>query len=477
MTVRHALLTVTAALLAIGLAMGVALNFIPGHVAVLLVLSCSLAYLIGRRISLPEERSWLPVLLIWAMLAKLVGATFRYLLLFSLYEGGGDSVEYHRVGTLVADVWRSFTVPAIDTVPITGSFGTKFIAWVTGLLYSPFKQSPIGGFWVFASIAFIGQVFLYLAFRNSTDRPAWRRYAIVVFFWPTLLYWPSSIGKEAIIILFLGLGAWGAAQLYRRFKFVWLLPVAGAAAVIGLVRIHVAALLVGSVLLGAVLARGPRGIAAGLRRFLMVALGVAAMIPLVWGVAEEFGVALQGPISIEDLEPAFTDIETRTEDGGSAVDAGPITSPADIPAGILKVVFRPLPTEISNIQTAAAAFEGVLLLGFILWRSPAIVRNAGRAIRTPYMLMSLVYTSGFVFAWSAISNLGIIARQRSLVMPFVLALIVGLGWRDSIAAGEGPGAALERRLRAPGSREDDDERPLPTTGRPERVVETSGSRR
>src|SRR5690606_7107074 len=117
-------------------------------------------------------------------------------------------------------------------------------------------------------------------------------------------------------------------------------------------------------------------------------------------------VALQGPISIEDLEPAFTDIETRTEDGGSAVDAGPITSPADIPAGILKVVFRPLPTEISNIQTAAAAFEGVLLLGFILWRSPAIVRNAGR-LRTPYMLMSLVYTSGFVFAWSAISNLGI----------------------------------------------------------------------
>lgn len=191
----------------------------------------------------------------------------------------------------------------------------------------------------------------------------------------------------------------------------------------------------------------------------MVALGLAAMVPLASGVAQEFGVALQGSLSIESLEPAFDDISTRTEEGGSAVSEGIITSPADIPNGILKVVFRPLPNEISNIQTAAAAFEGTLLIALILWRLPALVRNAGR-LRTPYMLMSFVYISGFIFAWSAISNLGIIARQRSLVIPFILALVVGLGWRDSLDVR--PGAVLERRLTDPGIRAGAAGRPLPS---------------
>ncbi|HLU53548.1 MAG TPA: hypothetical protein VK011_08165 [Acidimicrobiia bacterium] len=446
----------------IGLSLAVGFGLIAGHLAVLFILACVLAYSIGRRVALAEERRWLPGLLVAAMVAKLIGATFRYWLLFSIYGGTGDAVAYHRVGVQIAQVWRELSVPAIDTVPITGSFGTKLVAWLTGLLYVPFEQSILGGFWLFSLLAFIGQVFLYLAFRNAAARPAWRRYAVVVFFWPTLLYWPSSIGKEAVIIFFMGVAAWGAAHLYRRFRFAWLVPVAASVAAIGLIRIHVAALLVGSILIGAVFARGPRGIAAAFRRFGMVALGLAAMVPLASGVAQEFGVSLQGSISIESLEPAFGDISTRTEEGGSAVDAGAITSPADIPMGILKVVFRPLPNEISNIQTAAAAFEGTLLIGFVLWRIPAMVRNSGR-LRTPYMLMSFVYTCGFIFAWSAISNLGIIARQRSLVMPFILALVVGLGWRDSIDVR--PGAVLERRLRDPGIRASAAGQPLPSEDR------------
>lgn len=445
-----------------GLAVAVGLGLIAGHIAVLLIVACALAYLIGRRVALPEERQWLPGLLLGAMVAKLVGASFRYWLLFSIYGGTGDAVEYQRVGVQVAQVWRELSVPAVDTVPITGSYGTKLIAWLTGLLYVPFEQSILGGFWLFSILAFVGQVFLYLAFRNAAARPAWRRYAVVVFFWPTLLYWPSSIGKEAFIIFFMGIAAWGAAHLYRRFRFTWLVPVAVSVGAIGLVRIHVAALLVGSILIGAVFARGPRGIAAALRRFGMVVLGLAAMVPLASGVAQEFGVSLQGAISIESLEPAFGDIGARTEEGGSAVDAGAITSPADIPMGVLKVVFRPLPNEISNIQTAAAAFEGTLLIGFVLWRIPAMVRNSGR-LRTPYMLMSFVYTCGFIFAWSAISNLGIIARQRSLLIPFILALVVGLGWRDSIDVR--PGAALERRLRDPGIRASAAGQPLPSEDR------------
>jgi hypothetical protein len=44
-------------------------------------------------------------------------------------------------------------------------------------------------------------------------------------------------------------------------------------------------------------------------------------------------------------------------------------------------------------------------------------------------LYSAIYTLGFVVAWSWILNLGILARQRSLVVPFVL-IIFAYGWYE-----------------------------------------------
>ena len=50
------------------------------------------------------------------------------------------------------------------------------------------------------------------------------------------------------------------------------------------------------------------------------------------------------------------------------------------------------------------------------------------------MLLSLAFTGAFVIAFSSIFNLGILARQRSQVIPFLLVVIVGLGWRKWSAA-------------------------------------------
>ena len=50
------------------------------------------------------------------------------------------------------------------------------------------------------------------------------------------------------------------------------------------------------------------------------------------------------------------------------------------------------------------------------------------------MMLSVAFTGAFVIAFSAIFNLGIVARQRSQVIPFLLVVIVGLGWRKWSAA-------------------------------------------
>jgi hypothetical protein len=50
------------------------------------------------------------------------------------------------------------------------------------------------------------------------------------------------------------------------------------------------------------------------------------------------------------------------------------------------------------------------------------------------MILSLAFTGAFIIAFSAIFNLGILARQRSQVIPFLLVVIIGLGWRKWSAA-------------------------------------------
>jgi hypothetical protein len=71
--------------------------------------------------------------------------------------------------------------------------------------------------------------------------------------------------------------------------------------------------------------------------------------------------------------------------------------------------------------------EGTLLLAVFLFRLPRILRNLFRSRRTPYAIFAFVYTGGFIIAFSAILNLGILARQRSQVIPFFLALLVVWG--------------------------------------------------
>ena len=68
-----------------------------------------------------------------------------------------------------------------------------------------------------------------------------RRYALLIFLWPTMLFWPSSIGKDCWMVFTLGIGALGAARVLMRRPGGYTLLVVGT--LLGsLVRPHVALL-------------------------------------------------------------------------------------------------------------------------------------------------------------------------------------------------------------------------------------------
>ena len=83
-------------------------------------------------------------------------------------------------------------------------------------MYTIVGSSRLGGFMVFTWMSFWGLVFFIKAAEHAIPGFASRRYALAVFLFPSLIYWGSSIGKEAVVGFCLGLTSWGAALVLTR---------------------------------------------------------------------------------------------------------------------------------------------------------------------------------------------------------------------------------------------------------------------
>lgn len=389
---------------------------------VLALVFCALFSRLGHGLAIDSDRVWLGGVVSLAIVVKLMGATGRYLVLAGLYDFGGDASSYHRQGAVSGQFWRNFQVP-----PTTGggSAGTRFVEQVTGVLYAPAEPTMLGGFILFASLAFLGQIMFYLAFRRIAPAQSFRWYAAGIFFLPSLVFWPSSIGKESLMLLFLGVSAYGAVRVLHDYAFRWAAAAVAGLAAMASVRVHVAALFAVALAVPLVVGRKADVRFSWTRRLVLVAAAGALVVVAAGGITDVFGVEASG----EDLDPFLRDIERRTSQGGSAVEGEAILQGGNPASAALRVLFRPLPHEAHNVQALASAVESVVLLAALAWNLPRMIRHFGRLRRYPYLLMSLLFTAGFVIAFSALFNLGILARQRTQALPFLLAVLVGLSVR------------------------------------------------
>jgi hypothetical protein len=388
-----------------------------GTVFLVLVLATIVLPLAGR---LSTERDpWMWWVAPAAYLAKLAGAGVRYWVLVATYEGVGDAVRYHNRGQQYAEIWRSLNVP----VPGGGSgAGTQFVDTFTGFVYAIHQPTMLGGFFIFATLAFVGQLLFYASFRRSVPGGRLGIYAAFVLFLPGFVFWPSSIGKESLMIFFLGIATYGLARAFDGYRLLWLLMAAIGLLGAGIVRPHVAAILAASFAGAAMLGRGRWQGGAGVRRVIVLAVATVLVGASLTSFRDRYELE-----SAEDVDPFVADIQRRTQHGGSSVEGGAVASPDDLPEAFLRVLFRPLPYEAHNAQAMVSAVENLALMGVVLWRLPWMVRRA-RRLRIPYVMMSAGFTFVFVVAFSAIFNLGILTRQRAQVFPFLLAVVVALGW-------------------------------------------------
>jgi hypothetical protein len=394
----------------------------------LLAIGALIIWRVTRHDEVPLTR-----LIIAALAAKMVASFVRYVVVFDVYSSG-DAYRYDNAGLEIADAFHRGEMPLSGLIPSETS--TRFVEQFTGLAYSLMGPTRLGGFLLFSWIAFWGLFLFHRAALIGLPEGNQRRYALLLLFLPSLLFWPSSLGKESLIMFALGLSAYGAARILERRPRGWV-PAAMGVGLTYMVRPHVAAVVLASFALAFLLRRrGKRRPLFGpVARLAMVGLLVLATSVVLGQAVDRFLPEAQvessttvpelgeSTIGAADVSDLFERAAEGTDEGGSAIDTVLPTNPLDYPYAAFTVLFRPTLVDVTSVTTLFAALEttGLAALFIVSWRR---LRNLPHVmIRRPYVLMSVAYVGIFAFAWSSFANLGALARQRVQMLPFLLLLL------------------------------------------------------
>lgn len=361
---------------------------------------------------------------IWlGFVAKLVGFTARFLVVKGAY-GASDSRGYDLTGTTLA---RSYQQGEFF-VGVPGAArgqGTLTLRVITGLIYTMTGPGLLVGSIVFALLSFTGLVLCVKAFRLAVPEGDHARYARLVLLVPSMFFWPSSLGKDAWMLLGLGVLSYGAARLYTRHPGGLVLVALGTI-LSALIRPHIALVAFGAVIVGLLLRRagsGRRKRANLLGKLvLLVPLGFASLLLI--SKAQTF-LSVED-LSLEGVQAAGEQAGGRTQQGGSEYKPTPVNSPADLPWAAVTVLFRPFPIEAGNAQSFGIAVEGTALLLFTVMAWRRILAGLRALPRSPFLVLSGVYSLAFIAAFSNIANFGILARERVQVYPFFFAFLAAV---------------------------------------------------
>ena len=356
------------------------------------------------------------------------------------YSGIADANGYSRVGAQVAAQIRNGDF-SFHVGRVIGDGATSII---TGIIYTVIDSNVLGGFFVFAFLGFVSLVLFYRAFRVALPDGDHRRYAKLVFFFPSLLFWTSAIGKDALISLGLGLGALGAARILARARGGFVLLGIGLG-LTALIRPHVALMLFAALAVAYLVSKSKTASPlTPLAKLLGAVVLVVGGLILAKLTAHFFGLQSLSVASIQHVlnQNASNTGGLNSRQYGSIVATSVSLSPTSIPKDIYYVLIRPLPFQAHGLTQLASSLENTFLVALLIvsWRRLASAFTAMR--RHPYLLLVALYSLVWIILFASIGNLGILVRERTSLLPLLLVLV---SWPAATRARETSLSTLKER--------------------------------
>src|SRR3954466_4372228 len=165
---------------------------------VLIPVTVALNVILALRVSRTDP--FLHLVLPIAIIFK-IAACGIYIYMVRNVLGGGDVDNYFDAGSKIASLYAT-TAEWQFLVPF---WSTNFVTMLSGALQILIGPSFPSASVIFGMLSFWGEFFAYRAFCAAFPKGDCYLLGILLFFLPSIVFWPSTIGKDALIMFFIGL--------------------------------------------------------------------------------------------------------------------------------------------------------------------------------------------------------------------------------------------------------------------------------
>jgi hypothetical protein len=334
---------------------------------------------------------------------KLINKLYLYHLLFFIiyftyatFNASDSKVYYYDAQRFEGDFIHLFTT------------GTRFILFVTTLLVK-MGLSYLSLMFIFSWAGYVGFVFAYLFFRENItiNVTVFKKYDLLnlLLFLPNMHFWTASLGKGSLI--FMGLMIFIYALRFPQKRMVALL-IGGF--FVYMIRPHVMLFVLVGIMVGILTGRSRIG---GGVKFLVLLVSVGFLY-----LAQN---SILGIANLEGSENVIADFDQFAADQSRrlvSTDSGVDMSNYPLPFKFFTFWFRPLFVDSPGFLGIFSSIENLIYL--LLFAKICNKRFLRFIVKSPY----LVKTSFIIFVLTSfaltfvMANLGIIMRQKSMVMYF-----------------------------------------------------------
>lgn len=334
---------------------------------------------------------------------KLMNKLYWYHLLFfvayytyALFNRS-DSVVYYRDASILRE----------DPMTLFMT-GTKFIVFIASPLVK-LGISYITMMLIFSWTGYIGFVYAYLFFRENItiNVTVFKKYDLLtlLLFLPNMHFWTVSLGKGSLI--FMGLMLFIYALRFPQKRIITLF-IGGF--FVYMIRPHVMLFVLVGVMVGILTGRSRIGIGI---KFLVLLLSVGFLY-----IAQNQILAVANLEGSENVVADFDQFATDQSARLESADSGVNMANYPLPFKFFTFWFRPLFVDSPGVLGIFSSIENLIYL--LLFAKICNRRFLRFIVKSPY----LVKTSFIIFVLTSfaltfvMSNLGIIMRQKSMVMYF-----------------------------------------------------------
>lgn len=349
-------------------------------------------------------------LVTYTILIRIVAVLAYAFVSFAIYGGGADPVVYFRWGVTFADYFKQFDLsPFFDSNTWRGPAftGTNFVGYPAALMILLVGESYRGIWLLYSSLCVMGLFYFAKVFYRAYGGIEYRNYLWIILFYPSLWFWTANVSKDTWMFFGVGLFLTGMVSQNRKqsiyimiFGLFWCY----------LVRPQLAAILAFA-LAGAYFMGSLKKLTFQNVFILIVAVAGAFYFLSVVGVQD-----------VTEVTEFAQETQRKSSYGGSEISIS--QGPLKFIQAPINIILRPFPWEVGGVLQIISFFD-IYFIWFLAFKNWKAVRRAFSMIRRDRLIaFCFIFIALFsVGAGLALVNIGLIARQRIILYPFMFMII------------------------------------------------------